>query len=283
MRARDAVVNAHRHRPAGPCSSPACTVVISLLGMFADRRRRSSTAWPSARIVGRAARDGRRRSRCCRRCSASSGTRSTGSRMPGLHRQAADRQHGSGTAGAASSSADRWPSRRSSASRVLVVLAIPVLVMRLGFADAGNDPTSAHHPPGLRPAGRGLRARLQRPAAWSPSTCPTAADREAARRARRRGHGRDRRRRRVVRPGSTRPGDAAMIIVIPTVAAGRRAPSELVARTCATTSSRRRSQGTGAAAYVGGFTAAGIDSPTTFSAAAAVCSSAPWSCCRSCC
>ena len=36
-------------------------------------------------------------------------------------------------------------------------LAIPVLDMRLGQADAGTDPTSHHPPPGLRPARRRVR------------------------------------------------------------------------------------------------------------------------------
>ncbi len=46
---------------------------------------------------------------------------------------------------------------------ILVVLALPVLSMRLAFADAGNRPTSDTTRARLRPAGRWLRARLQRP------------------------------------------------------------------------------------------------------------------------
>ena len=48
---------------------------------------------------------------------------------------------------------------------VLLLLAIPLLSMRLGFTDAGNRPTSDTTPPRLRPDRRGLRARLQRPVA----------------------------------------------------------------------------------------------------------------------
>ena len=41
----------------------------------------------------------------------------------------------------------------------------PFFSLRLGFADAGNQPDDRHHAPRLRPARRGLRPRLQRPAA----------------------------------------------------------------------------------------------------------------------
>ena len=46
----------------------------------------------------------------------------------------------------------------------LLVLVIPLFSMRLAFTDAGNDPTSLDHPPGLRPPGQRLRPRVQRPA-----------------------------------------------------------------------------------------------------------------------
>ena len=52
--------------------------------------------------------------------------------------------------------------------------------MRLGWADEGNFPEDTDDPPGLRPAGRGLRRRVQRPV-------------HDHRRARRRRLGRDRR------------------------------------------------------------------------------------------
>ncbi len=48
---------------------------------------------------------------------------------------------------------------------VLLVLAVPLLSMRLGFTDAGNRPDRRHHPPRLRPGRRRVRARVQRPAA----------------------------------------------------------------------------------------------------------------------
>ena len=54
-----------------------CTVIISLLGLFVMNL--GFLRGPGGRCgVGRAGRDARRRSRCCRPCSASSGTRSTG-------------------------------------------------------------------------------------------------------------------------------------------------------------------------------------------------------------
>ena len=45
---------------------------------------------------------------------------------------------------------------------VLLALAAPFLGIRFGFPDAGNDPPSLHHPPGLRPARRRVRSRLRR-------------------------------------------------------------------------------------------------------------------------
>ena len=48
---------------------------------------------------------------------------------------------------------------------VVVLVALPFFSLRLGSSDQGNDPVGHHHPPGLRPAGRRVRARLQRPAA----------------------------------------------------------------------------------------------------------------------
>ncbi len=40
----------------------------------------------------------------------------------------------------------------------------PLFSMRLAFTDAGNDPTSHHHPPGLRRPGQRIRPRVQRAA-----------------------------------------------------------------------------------------------------------------------
>ena len=117
------------------------TVVISVLGLLlmktsvirgvADRRSRSacSSRWS-------------RRSRCCPRCSASSGATSTSFGLP--HRKRRE---------ATSAGVGLVPlePRASSATRgpplivglvVLLVLAVPLLSMRLGFSDAGNRPTS---------------------------------------------------------------------------------------------------------------------------------------------
>ena len=47
----------------------------------------------------------------------------------------------------------------------LLILAIPVFTVQLGSSDAGSNPAGTDHPQGLRPAGRGLRPRLQRAAA----------------------------------------------------------------------------------------------------------------------
>ena len=57
-----------------------------------------------------------------------------------------------------------WPYLVAAAA-VLLALAAPALRMETGFPDAGDDSTSHHPPSRLRPAGRGLRPWLQRPAA----------------------------------------------------------------------------------------------------------------------
>ena len=77
-------------------------------------------------------------SRCCRHCSASPSGASTASRCP---------SSSSGPRGTRDSTSARWTARvvkhpvryGAAAALALVVLAIPVLSMRLGFADAGND------------------------------------------------------------------------------------------------------------------------------------------------
>ena len=50
---------------------------------------------------------------------------------------------------------------------VMLLLAVPALSLRLGSSDAGQDPPSHDHAQGLRPAGQGLRAGLQRHASRS--------------------------------------------------------------------------------------------------------------------
>ena len=49
-----------------------------------------------------------------------------------------------------------------SATLALMIVALPVFSMQLGFADAGNDPGREDHQTGLRPARGGLRTRRQR-------------------------------------------------------------------------------------------------------------------------
>ena len=48
---------------------------------------------------------------------------------------------------------------------VLLVMAVPLLSMRLGQTDAGSNPQGHHEPQGLRPRHRGLRPGHERPAA----------------------------------------------------------------------------------------------------------------------
>ena len=56
-----------------------------------------------------------------------------------------------------------WPAAIAGLA-FLLLLAIPLLSMRLAFPDAGRQPEGRHVAPGLRPRRRGLRRRLQRPA-----------------------------------------------------------------------------------------------------------------------
>ncbi len=118
-----------------------CTVVIAVLGLMLT----GAPVHVRGRDLGlarRAGRDGRRRSRCCRRCSrylgrgsTSSGSRSSAGACGPKGRQA-------------SSPAARWShavQRRPwvaaiGATAILLALAAPALGMRLGFPDAGNDP-----------------------------------------------------------------------------------------------------------------------------------------------
>ena len=106
---------------------------------------------------------------------ASPATGSTPSRVPGL--RARRRRPGPrvdvaplGPAGVGPPVA--LPGRRRRACSAL--LAAPVFSHAPGHDRQRHQPRVAHHPPGLRPAGRRLRARLQRPAAArrSSSTAP---------------------------------------------------------------------------------------------------------------
>ena len=57
------------------------------------------------------------------------------------------------------------PALTAAAAAVMLVLAIPVLSLRLGSSDAANDPAATTTRPGLRPARRRVRPGLQRPPA----------------------------------------------------------------------------------------------------------------------
>ncbi len=140
---------------------------------------------------------------------------------------------------------------------IMGVLAVPLLRMRLGMTDAGTEPPLDHPAPGLRPARRGLRSRLQRPAAPSSSTSPAPptaeppSPRSSAALAADAG---------VVAVGaagrSTTTGDTAVVTAIPAtgpVDAGHRRPGP---PTCATTSCPPVEASTGAEVSVTGSTAA---------------------------
>ena len=82
---------------------------------------------------------------------------------------------------------DRAPHRAAGCGRLLVVIvvALPVFSLRLGLDDAGTDPASSRPRTGLRPAGQGLRPRVQRPVrSWSQRSTgrPTAPLRTSRRR-----------------------------------------------------------------------------------------------------
>ena len=140
----------------------------------------------------------------------------------------------------------------------MLVIAIPFLSMRLGSSDAGSDPAGTHHPQGVRPAGQGLRPRLQRPA-------PA---RRAGRRRRpagrvREGHrtrsptprasyGSPRRSRSQARDGGTGRRDRRRL---PAGLAAGRLDEHPAARRSATGSSPRASAGTGVHVLIGGQTA----------------------------
>ena len=98
----------------------------------------------------------------------------------------------------------------------LGAIAVPVAELELGLPDEGSQPTQHHPAPGLRPALRRLRPRLQRPADGRrrrrQSDDPKAAA-DAGRASGSRSIGR--RRRPSPRPRSTRRGDTAIITVVP--------------------------------------------------------------------
>ena len=211
-------------------------------------------------------------------------------------RRPAHRSTSACTAGAAATGpgetlAHRWARRRpappgpsppSAAPPVLLALAAPVVVHAPGRGRRRQRPGRLHHPPGLRPAGRGLRRRRQRPA-----------DRRAgdARRRRRGRRARCARRRAPRRPAS------CMVTAVREPA--RRAPSPSPRPSPPTAPQSERTEqlvrhlrddvlpaaaaGSGLAAHVGGQTASGIDFAQVLSAAAAVVHRRRARCSASCC
>ena len=153
---------------------------------------------------GRRGHGRRRPSRCCPRCSASSATTSTSSGCRGCTTTATAPARRSGTAGAASCSATPWVLTIAGLAIVLA-LALPVLSLRLGFVDAGNDPAGTQTRAGLRPrsprasgpasTARSCSRSRCRPAATTPPSSPSCSTRSRRRRASRRCRPRSRTRR----------------------------------------------------------------------------------------
>ena len=119
---------------------------------------------------------------------------------------------------------------------LLLVLCIPTLSLRLGSNDAGTEPGREDHAPGLRPARRRLRTRLQRPVGDGRRSCPPRAKTPVARpsSARRSKSEAGRRRRHPGRP-STRPRTPASVSVYPDDLAAEREDDQTCSTTSATT------------------------------------------------
>ena len=62
---------------------------------------------------------------------------------------------------------------------IVLALALPVLSLRLGFVDAGNDPAGTQTAPGLRPASPRDSGRASTARSSSRSSCPTGGDHTA--------------------------------------------------------------------------------------------------------
>ena len=146
---------------------------------------------------------------------------------------------------------------------MLVVLAIPVLSLRMLFTDAGNDPTSLTTRARLRPVVGGLRSGFQRPARGSWSTCRgggTQVDPQQIADA----VGTDPDVVSVSPPQVNPAGDTAVIVATPKSSPQAQATKDLV--------ERLRHQviptvvdGASTQALVGGLTAGGIDAAHQFS------------------
>ncbi len=185
------------------------TLLPALLGFAGDRIEVTRWRGPHRRRPGRRRARRRRprgrplliglpRSRCRRRC------------IAGLLRRAA--AAGGAAAGAEAAPRDapgyRWSRfiqrtrgrRRSAAWPSSLLLALPVLRPAPRLLRRGQLPRGHHHPPGLRPARRGLRARLQRPARPGDRGARRAPTRPTLGRGHR-GRRRDTRSRRVRLPG----------------------------------------------------------------------------------
>ena len=128
------------------------------------------------RVARGAVRDGRRGHAAARGARVRRATRSTSSRCRARARSATHEQS-FWVRWSRTLQARPWPVAIGSLL-ILLVLAVPFVSLRLGVADAGNDPTKFTTRALVRPAQRGFRARLQRPAAareqrrQSPTTSP---------------------------------------------------------------------------------------------------------------
>ena len=153
VRRHHRVHRAARHVRAG--RSASCT------GWRSPRASACSSRWP-------------RRSRCCPRCSASSGRRSCRGASDRSCRPAIRlrRERAEGFWDRWARTVERRPVAVGHRVLVLVVLlfALPFLSLRLGSSDQGNDPPGHDDAAGLRPAG----ARASGPASTARSRSPRA-------------------------------------------------------------------------------------------------------------
>ena len=149
-----------------------------------------------------------------------------------------------------------WPSAAVGLA-IMLVLVAPVVTIRLGSSDAGNDPPSDDHAKGVRPARRGLRPRLQRPTAGGDHPPRSPAPRRRLARCRRRSAvipaSRPLRRRNCRPTGAPRS-----LLAYPTTAPQAAATTQLVNRLRDSTLPPVESA-TGTTVLIGGVTAGQID------------------------
>ena len=169
------MVTRHRHRRAGPCSSPAapwssrcsacsCMGVAFVNGLAVGASPPCCVVMAgvdhAAAGAARLRRPHHRPARACRRSTGRPRRRDAARLLVPLE---------------PARPAPPVAARRSSASLILRRAGHPACCRcACAFTDAGNDPTADHHPPGLRPPGRGLRPRAPTARSCSPSSCPTA-------------------------------------------------------------------------------------------------------------